>query len=632
MKKKYINFILVALVLLSQQLYAEGTEVFEDESINSNSFTNNSQNFSIFRGRGEFALDAFQWDSATTCTNPDIPTVNYTPGTICEGSQATITISGALNDATQWSVYTDSCGETLVASTTGSSVMVTPPAGTTTYYVRGEGGCITAGSCGTVSITTTASEDATFNYSQASYCISDSNPSPTITGISGGLFSSTTGLNISSTSGEIDLSNSTAGTYTVTYTTTGSCAGTETASVTIEDVQDASFSYDASTYCASDSDPVATISGTLGGMFSSTAGLSINNATGAIDLSASTAGTYTITYTTPGSCGNNSNTNITISKTEAPILDVITISISGGPCDFLDGFYSNNGLLNGKNTYVFTENSFYGIAFDGTKWVLYANNNIAFAGFENLNVSADLTPPLTGWTASMCSGSLSIQLGVNACYNDTISDLENIATGNDIKFYSEATGGSALDNIDVVTSGNYYVSNTESGCESERTMFELIVAEEIDNSVTQNSGILTATLSGASYQWYACAEEGEEDVLLSGETNQSFTTPDGNDYKVVISVNRCSIESACVNELTLSSSNTLDVQSEFSMYPNPSSNNIKIKSPVEANFQIINQLGQTVKTFNSKSMIETEVYVGDLNHGMYFVQSTNGTSQKLMIK
>ena len=50
----------------------------------------------------------------------------------------------------------------------------------------------------------------------------------------------------------------------------------------------------------SGSDPTPTISGTTGGTFSSTAGLSINASTGEIDLSASTAGTYTVSYLTSG--------------------------------------------------------------------------------------------------------------------------------------------------------------------------------------------------------------------------------------------------------------------------------------------------------------------------------------------
>ena len=49
-----------------------------------------------------------------------------------------------LNDNTQWVWYTGSCGGTPFAS--GSSIDFVPTA-TTTYYVRGEGGCSTNGLC-----------------------------------------------------------------------------------------------------------------------------------------------------------------------------------------------------------------------------------------------------------------------------------------------------------------------------------------------------------------------------------------------------------------------------------------------------------------------------------------------------
>jgi len=95
----------------------------------------------------------FTVSSTLPCTAPTVPTVSYTPSTICAGNTATLNISGTLNDATQWNVYSGSCGGTLVGSTTGSTLVVTPAAPSTTYYVRGEGGCVTPGSCGSTTVT-----------------------------------------------------------------------------------------------------------------------------------------------------------------------------------------------------------------------------------------------------------------------------------------------------------------------------------------------------------------------------------------------------------------------------------------------------------------------------------------------
>jgi hypothetical protein len=71
------------------------------------------------------------------------------------------------------------------------------------------------------------------------------------------------------------------------------------------------------------------------------------------------------------------------------------------------------------------------------------------------------------------------------------------------------------------------------------------------------------------------------------------------------------------------------------MYPNPSKDNVTIKSSIEGHFEIINLLGQTVKVFNLNANIESTVFIGDLSMGMYFVKAVNSStksSQKLMIK
>ena len=141
---------------------------------------------------------------------------------------------------------------------------------------------------------------------------------PTITGESG-TFNSPSGLSIDA-NGVIDKNASTAGTYSVEYTTTGSCPITVTNSITITALDNATFAYGLSAYCNNVSDPTPTKSAT--GTFSSSTGLSINTSTGEVDLDASTAGTYVIGFVTSGSCPNSSIQTLTINA--AP-----TVAISG---------------------------------------------------------------------------------------------------------------------------------------------------------------------------------------------------------------------------------------------------------------------------------------------------------------
>ncbi len=82
-------------------------------------------------------------------------------------------------------------------------------------------------------INITALDDASFSYSSNVYTPTDADPTPTITGLTGGTFSGSAGLVINSTTGEIDLSASTEANHTVTYTTSGNCPNSSTQTLTI---------------------------------------------------------------------------------------------------------------------------------------------------------------------------------------------------------------------------------------------------------------------------------------------------------------------------------------------------------------------------------------------------------------
>lgn len=95
------------------------------------------------------------------CKNPDVPTLSFSANPVCEGDDVTLNITGSLNSATQWVIYTGTCGGTLVGTTTSSSYSLNNVTSSTTYYVRGEGSCVTPGSCGSMTVTVEDTEDPT---------------------------------------------------------------------------------------------------------------------------------------------------------------------------------------------------------------------------------------------------------------------------------------------------------------------------------------------------------------------------------------------------------------------------------------------------------------------------------------
>ena len=159
----------------------------------------------------------------------------------------------------------------------------------------------------TVILTDVATIVTQFSYSKAVYCANEGIVIPiTANGFTtGGLYSSTAGLNINATTGAINTA-STPGSYIVNYDITANpslciVATNSQVAVTINAniPSITAFTY-ATTYCKTDAAalPTKSVGFTNGGTFSSTTGLTINATTGLITPSTSTAGTYVITYST----------------------------------------------------------------------------------------------------------------------------------------------------------------------------------------------------------------------------------------------------------------------------------------------------------------------------------------------
>src|SRR5690606_38419287 len=158
--------------------------------------------------------------SATTVTvNPsDNPSISYTNTVVCVGApNETPTIATP--------------GGTFTASPAG--LVFEDP---TTGEIDGDGSAPgiytikykTAGSCPesmTVQFEITSAPSASFTYPNPDYCQNATDPIPSITLVAGGVFSSSGGLNINSSTGVIDLSASMPGMYSVKYTipASGSC-------------------------------------------------------------------------------------------------------------------------------------------------------------------------------------------------------------------------------------------------------------------------------------------------------------------------------------------------------------------------------------------------------------------------
>ncbi len=297
-------------------------------------------------------------------------------------------------------------------SSTGAITPSTSTAGTytITYTTSTSSGCAYTS---TTQVTITAIPTVTINYSGSPFCKSLTSGQPVTrngTGaFTGGIYSSSTGLTINSSTGAITPSTSTPGTYTVSYSTpaSGGCSAViASTQITITALSTASINYAGSPFCKSITTPQSvTLTGTgtyTGGTFSSSSGLIINSTTGAITPSTSTAGNYTITYTIPTSGGCAAVT----ATTQIVILSVPAVSISA------DGTIATSISINNGNAVQLQLNGSFG-----------SNPNIQWTPSTSIS-SASISNPVaypnttTTYTASFtnnngCQQSASIIVNVN---------------------------------------------------------------------------------------------------------------------------------------------------------------------------------------------------------------------------
>ena len=515
---------------------------------------------------------------AATCNNSSVPTVIFSPATVCDGSNASLTISGNLNNAPQWSVSTDSCGGTLVGTTSGSTIIVTPSAPNTTYFIRGEGGCVTPGSCGQVTVTATPLDDPSFNYSNSNYCVNEADPTPSISGLNGGAFSSTpAGLSLNPSSGTIDLSLSTPNTYTATYTTTGTCPNSSNLNVSITAAPNATFSYSGNPYC-----PLGVVTATFppgasAGVFSATpAGLVITPISGDVDLTTSTAGTYTVTnaISASGSCdATSANSTIVISPT---LIGTVSNTICNSDSIVVNGTSYN--AANPIGTEIFNN---------------IGPNNCDSTVTINLNVLTALTGSVT----------------TTICNSDSI--VVNGATYN----AANPIGTEIFNNIGP------------NNCDSTVTV-NITVQSAIDVSVTQTNEILTSNQNGAVYQWLDC---NNENTMIPTATNQAYTATLNGNYAVEVMVGSCIDTSSCI-AITIVGIINNTFRNSIQIYPNPTNGNFSIDLGESYKYITVTMTNLKGKLMQYNKYNESQLLNLTLNHpaGIYLLSIESGNEKAVI--
>jgi uncharacterized delta-60 repeat protein len=134
-----------------------------DIQLNSNNDIYIGGSFTAFNGTTRNKLAKVN----KACSTASVSSVSASNYTICGSGSTTLTVTGSLNDATNWQWYNSSCGSGSVGS--GSTIVVSPTS-TTTYYVRGEGSCNSV-ACSTISINVFANPSISVTPSATTICL-----------------------------------------------------------------------------------------------------------------------------------------------------------------------------------------------------------------------------------------------------------------------------------------------------------------------------------------------------------------------------------------------------------------------------------------------------------------------------
>ncbi|PZR11666.1 MAG: hypothetical protein DI539_20530, partial [Flavobacterium psychrophilum] len=328
-----------------------------------------------------------------------------------------------------------------------------------------------------------------------------------------------------------------------------------------------------------------------------------------------TTGSYYVTQTVDGVESERTEVNITINTTPAPTASSVTFCHIATVADLsangenLKWYATENGGSELTATTPLTTGNYY-----VSQTVNGCESNRA-----HIVVTLTSTPMPGTNNQTYCSGA-------------TIAELIATATGTDLKVYSSNTDDTALEPTAVLTTGNYYISQTFNGCESLRKEVAVIInttPAPAGNAQQEFTGeehtIAELEAEGQNIVWYASEEDAiaginalpSATVLLSETTYYATQTIDG-----------------CVSNEVLAVTVTVtlgldDVEKfTFRYFPNPVVDNLQLEaSEAITNVKVYSLTGQLVMDKQMNNQTET-VNISHLESGVYIVKISFGEIEK----
>ncbi|MBX2979448.1 MAG: SBBP repeat-containing protein [Flavobacteriales bacterium] len=145
----------------------------------------------------------------------------------------------------------------------------------------------------------------------------------------------------------------------------------------------------------------------------------------------------------------------------------------------------------------------------------------------------------------------------------------------------------------------------QAGCDSTVTLQLTITT--VDDAVTLVGATLTAAQTDAAYQWLDCDNSF---APITGETDQSYSPAQNGNYAVAVTLNGCTVQSACVEVLNTSVQGL--EQGALRVYPNPAAHQLTLDGagPLGEVFVLDMQgrLVHSVRTAQERIILDVEAW------------------------
>ncbi len=293
--------------------------------------------------------------------------------------------------------------------------------------------------------------------------------------------------------------------------------------------ENATFAYTSNSTCklATAFSPTKTDQA-VNGVFSSSNGLSITAATGAIDLANSTAGAYSIKFKTDGSTGCIDSTSINVTLKDLPAVPTIQAS---GATTFCQGGSVNLSITPANSTtYLWSDNStnttLSAIA-SGSYTVTATSNGCSSTSMPTVVTVNTIpsTPTITaGGATTFCQGN-NVALNVTSPVNGVTYNWSNSSTGT---------------SLNATTAATYSVTASNGGCNSSASNSISVTVNTSPAVPTIQASGTTTFCQGGNVNLSVTPANSTTYLWSDNSTNTTLNATTSGSYTVTATSNGCS--------------------------------------------------------------------------------------------